>query len=344
MSNRYLLPFLFALTLIASSCENEIPFNKNENPPKLVMNALINADSINNMLYLNMTGQSAITHVTNATVEIRVNGNLVERPQVAPIVNGEFINVQKRFLITTKFHPGETVRIDAQTDDGAYHAWAELIVPQPPAAIQKVDTITARISDYENHFTNLLRYRITFSDSPGEKNYYRLVLERQATLYARIYEDWHHYRDTVLTRQNTKMISREDIVLTDGHPSMSEDDNNGLYEYADNIYGVFDDSRFAGQSYTMTVYATEPEWPTLFPSYETLRTTLNCYVRILSISETDYRYFKALNLIDSDVYDETLMEPITFASNVNGGLGIVSITTETSTKISLSDKTGDDDN
>ena len=32
-------------TLIIVSCENELPFSIKDNPPKLVMNALINAES-----------------------------------------------------------------------------------------------------------------------------------------------------------------------------------------------------------------------------------------------------------------------------------------------------------
>ena len=68
----------------------------------------------------------------------------------------------------------------------------------------------------------------------------------------------------------------------------------------------------------------------------------DCHVRLLSINETDFLYFKALNLIDSDVYDETIMEPIVFASNVHGGLGIVSISTETSVKINLTDEKYDE--
>ena len=43
-----------------------------DNPPKLVMNALINADSLTNVLYLNFTGRGYATHVENATVEVRV--------------------------------------------------------------------------------------------------------------------------------------------------------------------------------------------------------------------------------------------------------------------------------
>lgn len=35
--------------------------------------------------------------------------------------------------------------------------------------------------------------------------------------------------------------------------------------------------------------------------------------------EKEYYYLRALNLLDSDAYDNTLSEPIAFPSNVNGG-------------------------
>ena len=39
-------------------------------------------------------------------------------------------------------------------------------------------------------------------------------------------------------------ISREDVVLTDGQPTNSDDEDNGMFDAVKNIYGVFDDSRF----------------------------------------------------------------------------------------------------
>ena len=162
---------------------------------------------------------------------------------------GEFTSLQKRFLITTKFHPGDKVRIDAMTGDSVHHAWAEVIVPQPPMPIVRVDTATVPVNEYDNYYTNRLRYRITFSDrTDNTRNYYRLVLDRRNTIYATIFSP--ELKDTILTSQNFRMLSREDVVLTDGHPSMSGNDND-LFEQAENIYGVFDNSRFAGQSYTM---------------------------------------------------------------------------------------------
>ena len=56
MRTRIYYPFIQLIALLTTvSCENELPFNVKDNPPKLVMNALINADSLTNVLYLNFT-------------------------------------------------------------------------------------------------------------------------------------------------------------------------------------------------------------------------------------------------------------------------------------------------
>lgn len=332
MIKRYIILLLPLLPIFLGGCENEIPFNMEANPPKLIMNALINADSTNNVLYLNLTGQNSVSNVTDAAVEVRVNDVLVERPEALPAyVDGESISHQKRFPITTKFNPGDRVRIDAATGGGTHHAWAEVMVPQPPLPIERVDTATVPVNVHDNYYSNRLRYRITFSDRPGGTHYYRFILDRISHVYATLYTP--EIKDTVIVNRNFRMLSREDVVLTDGHPSMTGNDNE-MFDQAENIYGVFDNSRFAGQSYTMTVYppAYDP-WPALTVPHDITRKVTECYVRLLSINETDFRYYKALNLIDSDVYDELIMEPIVFASNVQGGLGIVSISTETSIKI-----------
>ena len=63
-------------------------------------------------------------------------------------------------------------------------------------------------------------------------------------------EDYLHWTKHI----SYSFIGREDIVLTDGQPSTGDDEDNGLFDTAKNIYGVFDDSRFRDTSYTMTVY------------------------------------------------------------------------------------------
>ena len=115
MKTIFYLSILFVTVTMMSSCENELPFNINNNPPKLVMNALINAESTDNLLFLNFTSKENSTHVQNVTVEVRINGELKEslRP-LPPETEG---NPQCRFGITSRFTPGDAVRSEEHTSE-----------------------------------------------------------------------------------------------------------------------------------------------------------------------------------------------------------------------------------
>lgn len=312
--------YLFTLIAILSvSCENELPFNIKENPPKLVMNALINADSLTNTLFLNFTGKECPTPVKDATVEVRINGQLTE--SLRPLSSKEEGNMQCHFDMTSKFSPGDIVRIDAITDDGKHHAWAEVTVPKPLEKIEKIDTLSVPIERF-GYTSNYLRYKITFSDLPGEKNYYRLSIDNRISTF-----DWDDEtgKQVAITTHNYHFLDREDIVLTDGQPSAGEDEDSGMFDTVKNIYGIFDDSRFKNAAYTMTVYSLPDRDPDVNHPYPKKSEII---VRLLSITETEYYYFKALNFVDSDAYDETINEPIKYPSNVHGGTGIIGISKE----------------
>lgn len=315
----YLIILIGTLTIV--SCTNELPFNIKDNPPKLVMNALINADSLTNVLFLNFTGKENSNHVLNATVEVRVNGQITET--LRPLPPEKEGNRQCRFKITSKFTSGDVVRIDALTDDGQHHAWAEVTVPQRLGEIENIDTITVPLKQY-SYTQNFLRYKITFRDRPNENNYYRIIVDRQITV-----KDFNYETNEYVTQTKHRyyFIIREDVVLTDGQPTTGDDEDNGMFDTVKNIYGVFDDSRFKNSAYTMTVY--NQIYNDVFPGYgDNVKTDVT--IRLLSITETEYYYLKALNQVDSDSYDETINEPIRYLSNVNGGTGMLGISTEVS--------------
>lgn len=137
--------------------------------------------------------------------------------------------------------------------------------------------------------------------------------------------------------RNYNFIYREDIVLTDGQPSTDDDDENGLFDTSKNIYGVFNDSRFKNSTYTMTVHV--PRY--LFQDIDDrphLSAKIDIIVRLVSITEMEFYYLRALNLIDSDSFDETINEPVKFPSNVNGGIGFVGVSTEVSRVIQILDE------
>ena len=320
---------LLVIILSTVSCENELPFNIKDNPPKLVMNAFINADSLTNVLFLNLTGKDNSTHIENATVEVRVNGQI--RETLRPLPPETDYDQQCRFNMNGTFSPGDVVRIDALTDDGKYHAWAEVTVPQRLDEIENIDTLTVPLT--QNGFTqDYMRYKITFRDRPNEENYYRIVVDKQLTLWGYNHEEGGE--DYIYwTRQlGYSFIGREDVVLTDGQPSTGDDEDNGLFDTAKNIYGVFDDSRFRNSSYTMTVYNNTKIETGSDSGYFS---GMDVIIRLMSITETEYYYLKALNLVDSDVYDETINEPIRYPSNVHGGTGMVGISTEVSKKVRI---------
>ena len=74
----YTFPLLVIMAILTTvSCENDLPLNVKGHSPKLIMNALINADSLRNTLFLNLTGKEHPGNVENAFLEIRVNGETV---------------------------------------------------------------------------------------------------------------------------------------------------------------------------------------------------------------------------------------------------------------------------
>lgn len=343
---KHIASLFSALTvLLAVSCKNEIPFDINENPPKLVMNAFINADSLTNYLFLNLTGRRQPTHVEDASLEVRVNGML--REKLRPMaVEATSPPRQCTFKLSGTFRPGDLVRIDARTADGLHHAWAEVTVPQRMTQALQVETANASLRRH-GAVQEFLCYKITLNDIPNEKNFYRLIVDKQTKWFSRFEErNLLHLENETLqgnkkilteTYHDYQYIFREDVVLTDGHPQSDAEEENGMFDNASNAYGVFDDSRFENSPYTLTVY-NNPSPQRYGGIQNILRYTVDVYIRLLSITEAEYYYLKALNIIDSDVFDEVLNEPISYPSNVHGGTGIVGISTEISKVIHLEDK------
>ncbi len=328
--------------LLPTACVKETELDPDDRSRKLIMNSFIHCDSVNNYLYLNLTGPYNYLHVDDATVEVQVNGTTVEtiRPEEP---DKWYANPQKRFCITSRFHPGDVVRIDAHTTDGKYHTWAEVTVPQP-ATIVKVDTtITMSQQTGNEYIINTTRYKIAIQDRPQEKNFYRLVIQSHDTVY---YKGPDEQKTIIQPWNNSRIFTHEDVVLTDGQPRTSE--NSDLFTRPDNIYGVFNDYRFANKEYTLNVYTSsyfsekyyDMNWytnPDDYPytEYTYDRFHSDVHVSLISITETEYRYLKLLNVIDSDAFDEILNEPFAFPSNVNGGTGFVGICSQTSVQLKV---------
>lgn len=364
MKTRMKLHLIIYTAFIAalSSCENEIPYTPGQKEPQLILNALLDAGQAENYAYLHLSEGNSIGKVSQGTLSLYVNGQLAESPEAmlpkeiyddvnafwdkdayeSALENIDF----KKFRLTTALHPGDRLRLEATAENGKYRVSSEVTVPQPVEAVQ-VDTCSAYVREYSGR-TLYRQYKITFPDRPDEKNYYRLEIWNDLRFrcewleyrtdengdFIKVEDEngWHWdtvKRDTVINSRQTGMVTREDVILTDGHPVSSDDKENGMFPTIENKYNIFTDNRFANSSATLKVYT--PHYNDLFPfegRYHQIYRTHTITVRVLSISEAQYRYLRALNTLEDDEYDEELMDPISLLTNVEGGLGFVGVCAE----------------
>ena len=329
--------------LLYSSCENEIPFNEKNNPPKIVLNAIIDINSEENYIFLTKTGKQDTDSVPDATVNIYVNDELKEQlteyllpeinmdDELSGMINyPEYIEYlhhiyrkNKQYTTKMRFQPGDKVKIEVLADNNKYHVWAEDIVPYP-VEIEQIDTTT-----YNKDYSTYMRLRTTFTDSGNKTNFYRLVLTQKTTVYGKRYQD--STPDSVSYQNAIFLDTREDIVLNDGKVISDEE----LFPQTENVFAVFDDTRLNG-TYTTKVSFYRPTdvyYMDIIPE----RASIDFEVLLMSITEFQYYYLKALNILSSDNYDEYLSMPVSFPSNVEGGTGIVGFSSDTRKSFSIPD-------
>lgn len=329
-------------TLSLTGCENEIPYNPDRQKPLLIMNALLNAGEAENHVYLHLSEGNSIGQVKQATLSLYINGQLAEKPQPEISQNNEN-NAPMTFCLHTAFQPGDHIRLEATAEEEKYRAESEVIVPQPVESIQ-IDTCVTKILQWGS-MRDYRRILVTLHDLPNEKNYYRLEVLNNYRIRARypvpsLNEDGsqvtdedgtplYWYKDTVFNYTDRELINREDIILTDGHISHSdEDEDNEMFPIINNKYNIFTDNQFSNSSATLKVYtALGVNYLSGYQNIYALPLSLS--VRVLSLTRDEYLYFKGLNCMDDDDYDTTLMEPVSLPSNVKGGLGFVGLCTET---------------
>lgn len=353
----HLITYMYAVAaLLLTSCENEIPYNPGNQKPLIVMNAMLDAGEVENFVYLHLSEGYSIGKINQATLSLYVNGQLAEEPQpMTPQEIYEGLNEEtygkdlyeqiikninyKKFRLHTHFQPGDNIRLEATAENGEYLVSSEVVVPQPVLDIQ-VDTCITKIFQW-NSMRDYRRILVTLHDLPNEKNYYRLDIQNNYHVNARypvpsLNEDGsqetdedgtplYWYKDTIFNYTDRELINREDIILTDGHISHSDqDEENEMFPSISNKYNIFTDNQFPNSSATLKVYtALGLDYLSGYDSvYSRL---LSLSVRVLSISKEEYLYLKGLNCMDDDDYDTTLMEPVSLPSNVQGGLGFVGV-------------------
>lgn len=338
MKQKIILPAFFMI-LVYTACENEIPFNIKKHPPKLILNALIESSAEVNMIALALTGRESISKDFEAIVNIYIDGELKEQLEEFDPNQDPYYGIVRRYRTQLKFPPGSKIKIEAKTTDGKYHAWAEDIVPYP-IEVEHVDTMTyvekSSMGSYVS-INSYVRIKTTFTDNPNEKNYYQIAVVSRDSVWGKFYSG---EKDSfIITYYGEQLNIREDIVLNEGKIPA---DDNSIINSSENKCNIFDDSRLNG-TYTMTV-STSLMYRGYINYFREKGIGKQMLVNLTTMTEAQYYYFRALNLHNSDNYDEVLTQPISFPSNVTGGLGIVGFTTNTEKTLQFPDYIVDENN
>ena len=339
--------FIYSLVLVSlASCQKEIPYDFNAAGNKVVMNAQIHTNEDIHAVYLSISTSLSIQKIKSGSVTCYINGNMAAEAQLDTSKDDDdFIRDealygyhavgsapsrtrQTRFVFKANFKPGDKVRLECTANGGEYSAYSEVIVPRPPV-FHAVDTSRYYNSDENSNSYNrwVYRIRIKGNDIAGERNYFRLTSEYDKTLHVEYMDGEDEPEDDESYEEGPLRIDRgKDPILLDG-ATETDMDISGASE---NYYNAFSDYLFRDGTYDFTYQVRESEFLS-DNGYDTASKRVNLTARVYptlwGITEAEYNFLKALSLYLYNGDDITFTGPISIPTNVEGGLGVVSIAT-----------------
>ena len=308
------------LALLASACTNPLAFDFDQEPELLVMNAMMSTEEYEHGVWLSISRIDDSCALKGAQVDCYVNGEFVAHAKGMPEDYRE--SVASVYIFQADFHPGDEVRLEARK--GALHASATVTVPQP-AAIVAVDTVSIAQSPYYTQEENpaALSCKLHLQDVPGQPNWFRLEAIFEEALYLNDYPHWKEKR--------INFGFEQDPILADGHPSQQS--RNSFSELFDaistpNTFLSFRDTAFADGIGEPEIHIPYTEFKAFddLVYYSPNGGKKEKFIRfaLLSIPKEEYDYLAQVAKSRANGLG-ILEEPTHIPSNVEGGLGFVSI-------------------
>jgi hypothetical protein len=357
--------YIFIAALAAAvSCTNTDYLDVDDVDPILVLNGQMKTGETTHGLFLSSSSLSALKGVDNANVSVSVNGGAPIKATlyVAPeddYSQQYYSETRSRYDFDYTFSPGDVITVTAS--DGKHPtAQATASVPLTPV-LKNVEIVHNVPHSSSNSFLDIdfggyteptpyypyedspypidswHQLKITLQDLPGD-TYYRLEVFVEYEI------------DDGETKQNGQNGISPDVS---SEPVLSPATNSegGLLEAIleeSNRYNIFSDDLFKDKEYTLNLFFSENyvfylrqyytdyyyneetgEWePQPVPENLTYKTKM--VVRLYAISHEQYIYLKALDLGDLAMF---FSEPVSIPSNVEGGMGFVTIDNNVETRL-----------
>lgn len=304
---------LITLALSFSACETIVDVDIPDEPPRLVANAFLQADS---MVVVELTQSQSILvnsdlkSVRGATVSL-----LEEAQPVATLEESEAPGI---YFSTFAPSVGRTYTLRV-SKDGFEPVEATTFIA-PPVTIRSVEVDTSVfINSYVNFEDSLIternvtldEIRLSFDDPASERNYYEISAYRYDLQIQSRYDSEGNLIDTDTVRYFRPLYLRSD------DPAISGGESDPLEGESD-FYGIallFNDDFFNGKQYSLRF--SEAQGFGFSSGYEP-----QLYVVLRTIDEAQYRYLRSVDL-QYENEDNPFAEPVQVYSNVENGFGIV---------------------
>ncbi|MBR5955732.1 MAG: DUF4249 family protein [Bacteroidales bacterium] len=342
---------LLILLMAASACETRIDLGDDGLGDVLMMNAQMCTTDTTHTVWLSRSARNSISFVDDAIVSCYVNDELVcvtsvvEKTDDVSLTGKDKELCASGYVIRTTFSPGDKVRIKADCDN--LQCEANIIVPKIPVLLEAKANICTTPAEYRN---GTHRFKVHIQDFKDEYNYYCLRVLDHSFVEVGYSSTGEYEPGDILLRQNNPLPinSRGEPVLnsgarTIGNQSTSDDGYDGN-SYFDNKENIFTDVLFRNGDYTLDFYIDKifSLWPPGgFSSEDVFTAYHKATVRLFNITREEYLYLSGYQFINSDENGTYFTGDFVFPSNVEGGLGFVTINSAVDYTIDISKRVFD---
>lgn len=313
---------LIFCSLYLVSCYKDIDLEKFRPIPKVVINGVITTDTV---VLASVTRTWFFTenvpnvNLKNAKVELYVD-NIFRENMVWQEKKDTDGNVSGCFVSSVVPREGEVVKIVVTSEYGMAYVEDKIpmltdidLVEMTAKKESNPDDVRITVGPdgevvVEQIKYYVIHYRVTFQDTPGQKNYYFIYID-EGPMHEWTYGSFDFSIDPIYDNHQT---------VLDGVLGFDDGGGSGC---------VFSDEKIEGRQYTFTVKESLDEMYVNMQEEEG-EDKYKRRILLYSLSESYYRYLVALEKIyggsvSGSLSDIGLAEPVKVYSNVCGGVGIL---------------------
>ena len=313
---RKYLTVIFA-ALLFFSCTSTEYITLEDRGEKMVLTGQWADTDTTHLLYVGVVDRKGVHPLDDATVSLTINngtpvpGVLLSSGTLYTSDSDYFGSDEgdasklTAFVFDCDFAAGDKIKVSAKS--ATLGASASLVCPAKPIVVSCDTTHTRQIVSLDSEPEERVNVRLKIRDLPSEVNFYRL------TLYSRYYLEYLH----TMVMEPTWLDYSSEPILGGGGQGGS-DSLLGDITGTVNNYCLFDDYSFRDGEYTLRV------------SYEEWNEDSSYLLYLYTVSFDQFHYLKALDTVSESSF---FSEPVSMPSNIEGGLGFISLDAATAIKL-----------